>query len=924
MDLRHVLMLIFGFMVGTSAFGQRFGGNPAGKKWWQINNAAVRVIYPAGLDSQAAEIAALALELRQQTTSTLGTKHKKIDIVLQNEPVISNGYVGLAPYRSEFYMNPPTGNFELGSLPWHKQLALHEFRHAQQYANFNKGLSRLGAVILGQEGQALVNAMAVPDWFFEGDAVFQETSWSEQGRGRIPAFFNDYKNLWSTNTRAGWQQLRNGSLKHQYPGHYVLGYMLVAYGRLHYGADFWAKVTDDALRFKGVFYPFQKAVQRQSGKPFPQFTRDALAYFKKETALSTVPLRRERFVSHELFPQPNGEGGYISHYQSYREIPSFRNITDAGERKIRTRDISTDNYFSSRSGRIVYSAFYSDPRWNWKEYSDIILIDTSGKRIRLTHRGRFFSPDINEAGSLIAAVENDRTGHSDLILLDAATGEKHSAFPGQGRVFTYPKFLNDSTVITAVRLVDGRMELAEIQPGAGRYKSLTTPTHAVYGVPSFDENYLYVTQSVGLHDRILRISRTRGETEYLPTSMSYNPVPASGRLLTNRYTLNGWRVEWTDNSNWQKLSAEQYTKTYADAALNQGMGNLYRIRKDSSQPKRYAGLTRPFNLHSWRPYYEDPEWSFTVYGQNVLNTFQTEIAYTYNENEKSNRIGAAAIYGGLFPFIRANADYTIGREVRSSAGMETLDEINAGVGIQIPLQFTGGQYYRNLSLLAAFNAKKIDYTGSSATRYRDYSFNFLRGAISYAAHIQQAVQHIFPRFGYSVQADFRKALGNFSSRQLLASGSLYLPGLAKSHSIVLQGAIQQRDSSSGYIFSNSFPYARGYASYNFYRMEKFGINYHFPIAYPDWGFGQIVYFLRIRPNLFYDYSRIGDNFRYPDGKVRYTRFNQRSTGVELFFDTRWWNQQPISFGLRYARLLDSDFDGRAENRFEFILPIDLF
>jgi hypothetical protein len=37
--------------------------------------------------------------------------------VLQNQTTISNAYVGLGPFRSEFFLTPAQNSFELGSLP---------------------------------------------------------------------------------------------------------------------------------------------------------------------------------------------------------------------------------------------------------------------------------------------------------------------------------------------------------------------------------------------------------------------------------------------------------------------------------------------------------------------------------------------------------------------------------------------------------------------------------------------------------------------------------------------------------------------------------------------------------------------------------------------------------------------------------------
>src|SRR5438045_6458972 len=75
-------------------------------------------------------------------------------------------------------------------------------------------------------------------------------------------------------------KLRNGSFKHFVPDHYALGYLLVAYGREKYGESFWKNVTHDAASYKGLFYPFQKAIKKYSGKSYVEFRNEAFDYFK--------------------------------------------------------------------------------------------------------------------------------------------------------------------------------------------------------------------------------------------------------------------------------------------------------------------------------------------------------------------------------------------------------------------------------------------------------------------------------------------------------------------------------------------------------------------------------------------------------------------------------------------------------------------
>ena len=130
--------------------------------------------------------------------------------------------------------------------------------------------------------------------------------------------------------------------------------------------------------------------------------------------------------------------------------------------------------------------------------------------------------------------------------------------------------------------------------------------------------------------------------------------------------------------------------------------------------------------------------------------------------------------------------------------------------------------------------------------------------------------------------------------------------------------MQQRDSSI-YRFSNSFPFSRGYSGENFYRMYGFGINYNLPLFYPDWGFANLVYFLRIRANTFFDYT--GVPYYATNGKDVASQY--RSAGIEIYLDTKWWNELALSFGIRYSRLLDPDYEGRGPNQWELILPLNI-
>src|SRR5206468_11234885 len=190
-----VLFIFIGAMI-ANAGAQQFGGFPPYTHWKQINSDTARIIFTAGVEEQAERIATLIHKAAADTPFALGSQLRKINIILQSRTTLANGYVALAPFRSEFYLIPGSDVFEFGNLPWYENLAVHEYHHVQQYNNFRHGLSKGFYYLFGEGGLALANAITIPDWFFEGDAVHTETALTSQGRGRLPFFLNVYRSLW--------------------------------------------------------------------------------------------------------------------------------------------------------------------------------------------------------------------------------------------------------------------------------------------------------------------------------------------------------------------------------------------------------------------------------------------------------------------------------------------------------------------------------------------------------------------------------------------------------------------------------------------------------------------------------------------------------------------------------------------------------
>ncbi len=918
---KAITALLLLLLTVVHGYGQRFGGNPPSVKWRQIDSDTARIIFPQGLERQAATVANLIHRLDRISAPTIGNMHRKINVVLQNRTVNSNGYVALGPYRSEFFVTPRQNSFELGSLPWESTLALHEFRHVQQFNNFRQGVSKWIYYAFGEEGLALANSAAVPDWFFEGDAVFQETWFSSQGRGDLPYFLNSFKSIWSAGKDYSWMKLRNGSYRDLVPDHYPLGYMLVSYGRKKYGVDFWKKVTADAVKFNKVFYPFQHAIKKYSGVDFARFRSDALNYFKDSLASSTDSAARyagkfRHLVAHELFPQWTDSNHIIYLKSDYDHIPAFvfRDIHSGRETKIRVKDISTDNYFSLKNNFIVYSGYEINPRWGWEDYAVIKLLNhKTGTRKTITHRTKYFSPDISEDGKTIIAVHWDPRGASGLHLISTSSGKIIRQIPNSEElIYTYPKFMGNDSIVTAVRNKNGEMALMSVHLPSGQHHQLTPFTMNVMGFLNVSQDTVNFSMTEKGRDKLFMY--VGGKTYELSPPWQdgsagyYQLASKNGKQVWTTYTAAGYHIV-TGLLKPILFRPESRKKIEGDDLLANLKLRNYDVKK---YPSTY-GL---FNFHSWRPFISDPEYAYSITGENILNTFRSELYFIYNSNELYKETGASFSYAGLFPVISASGSFTFDRRFVNTTETRTWNEFNASIGMSVPLSFIHGINTTRVQPSAALVNKQLFYTGASKNQFGNRQFNSSDISLSVTNQENRAIKNIFPRFAQSLYLRHRAVLNKFTARQWGVDGSFFFPGLFTNHSLVVQGAYQSRDTGQQYNFTNTFSFARGYSDVNYPRMWKAGVNYHFPIAYPDWGFGNILYLLRVRGNAFFDFSRI-KSLRTGE------RFDFRSLGLEVYLDSRWWNQLPLSFGLRYSRVLDGKILGLRPNQWEFILPLNV-
>jgi len=734
-------------------------------------------------------------------------------------------------------------------------------------------------------------------------------------------------------------KLRSGSLRDYTPDQYTLGYAVVAYGYDRYGSDFWRRVTQDATRFRGLFYPFNKAVERYSGKTYKQFTQDALSLFREQTqredadSLAFITSGQRYNVVDYLYPHVAGMDSLIVTRQSYRDISAFYLLANGKEKKIRVKDYVLDDYFSYRNGRIVYAAYRSDPRWLNRNYSDLRLLDAhTGRQRPLRFRTRYFSPDINESGSEVIAVHVGADGSSALHRLNTSDGSLIAAVPNPANYFfTQTKYINDSAVVSAVRHPDGTMALIRVDLTGGEARALTPFSYRVLGYPYVSGDAVYFSMMSGegqrATDQIYRVSFSTGIIQQVTgtnTGIYHPTVDGKGRLVASAFTASGQRLFSCPDRPSSEGESRHTNNTpdmigTSDTDGLVGTGSLYGTSIDPQPVTRVPKTFRLFNFHSARPYSEDPEWGYRIYGNNILSTFTNTITLSYNRNEGSNTFGYDFAWGGWYPVLRSGVSYSLNRYVDTAVGAGiNFNSARVYGGLRLPLSFIGGRTFKYLSASADYYIEQVPYIGIGKDIFSNKALHYSSWNLSFSNVSRQARQHILPRYAQSLSLSYRESYTFQDSRKLVATAAMYWPGFSVNHNLVLRAALQKRDTLPD-LFSNNFPYSRGYQGLSTRQMMKWGADYHFPLLYPDAGIGNIFFIQRLRSAAFFDYTvaraRIGGLL---------TDIVNRSVGGELYADGKLWNALPFSIGVRYSHLLDTDLrNPGATGRWEIILPINL-
>ncbi len=931
--MKNSVLFLFVSFISLHLFSQQ---NPGSLKWNEINSEHAKIIFPAGLENQAQKTANLIDYLYPLETKTVKGKPKKLPLIIYNQSTVSNGFVGLRPWRSAWYVTPSQYAADLGSEDWFYTLGSHEFRHAVQYAKSNQRFTKLMSIFLGQTG-TLIGQYSYPYWYFEGDAVCTETALSNSGRGRIPQFEMGIRTILLSNQKIKYDKAKFRSYKTFYPGHYNLGWLLTSYAREHYGADIWDKTLESSSKFSFWPYAFSMALKHHTGLNEKNLYKKAMhdldsSWTNKIKNLKTSDIKvinNARKKSWTKYTEPNfiDDTHILVKKSSMKsDITSFYMIDNYGkEYKIQATDAGI---VSAGKRKAVWSRKYPDLRWQLRDYSDIIVFDIATKKEkRLTEKQKLFAPAISPDGKKIAAVEYKENMQCALVVLDAETGKILKRFLAENNDFyRTPSWNSDNNQVVFTKSNEYGTQISILDTEKGLTKDITKRFFENIGRPAFYKNFIIYNSPYNGIGNIYAIDIDT-KKRFQITSVKfgcYNPRIKDNKMLFINYSAEGYDIaEITlKENNWKPIEEVTYIGLHtADILQKQEQGknamNPDLIPNKTFDIKKYSRLKHAVNIHSWGFYSEPastfsaddifnykPKVGFNVYSANILNTVYGSLGGSYDINENTLSSDISLIFKRFYPEFSVSGGWAQ-RSVNYDEGNDRWEESTATFNTSVPLNFSSGVYSKGARLNASYSfiqKKDKDY------RFLNESLNGNFSALAYSGYLysfrHQATQDINPKFGYFAYALYQHTPFNTNiyGHQFSLLASAYLPGIFKHHSVNIKlGFEQQRNDYDGnnyYWFNSPQSFPRGFEYKGFDRFTSFQANYAFPVWYPDFNIGPFVYFKRIRANIFYDIAglnRIGSE----------NTDTYQSGGLEVFLQMYVLRlQEPIEIGGRVSYLLD--------------------
>ncbi|MBN2613745.1 MAG: hypothetical protein JXB00_19465 [Bacteroidales bacterium] len=901
---------------------------PPSLRWYKISTPGYRVFFPKGLENEALKAASLMDYITEIVPGFYDKPRKPVSLYLHNQTVTANGYVALAPRHMAWFIHASQDVDMLGSSDWLNTLALHEYRHVVQFDYLNRNLTLFLTTLFGEAGLSFASLWAVPMWYYEGDAISSETLFGRQGRGRLPAFEMEMKATFAgSGNRYTYNQAYLRSYRRHIPNHYYLGYYMHTHVSNNYGVEKWPLVMERVTKNPFSPYSFSTGLKKVTGANLKNTYKNTFndliprweeSYKPLPANIQPLPFKKSKVYTNYRYGHFLEDSTLVSLKFGMADAPSLVLINNQGKEKV-LRGLNNSDFISSNGRLIAWCTVERDARYGMRDFSDIMLYDHEyGTIKRLTYKSKYVSPAVSPSGKMIAAVyyNPDRTYRLDI--LNASDGSLVKSFSFEGYIRT-PSWSHDEKQLVFTLASDNLISLVTLNLETGEENKVISATDENISKPVFRNDFILFVSSARGNNEVHAINPANNK-RYIALAGGYgffNPSQTDNtdEIVIESYTPDGYRLySWVpDFSEFEVFEKPVKTNHFINPTVEKG--NYSDIFKDfvpankDFKIKRYNLFTDGLKLHSWAILPSNHGVQGIVYINDPLSVAGFTAGIHYNQNEQNTFQYLGFNYSGFFPIVSvqlANGNRTLFRDESDNATVNFYQwaENSLSADIFVPLNISFEAMVSNVEFSGGYDyifIRNMDEQYKDIFDIGNGSFGSLNAGFSFIAYKQKALRDIYPSTGISLNAGYYRTLpaSDYKGSLLSLSGTLFLKGLLKHHSLRLQMAYESQDpgetGDAGYIYSSEVLFYRGYENIFTNRITKISADYSLPLAYPDLGLGSVLYIKRIRANLFTDM-----------GKGESSNFSREyfSFGADLIFDVNFFRFLPeidLGIGAVYAK-----------------------
>ena len=932
------IFCLFAWLLAHNVHAQFYesGTEPASVRWQQIHTEHFRVIFPTDAVQEGQRAANILEYIHQAGGKTLNRQPAKIPVVLHNRTAFSNGFVTWAPKRSEWFLTPPQSNY---AQDWLEQLAVHEYRHVVQIDKLNQGFTKAMGLLVGQQAVGAVSGL-LPLWFLEGDAVATETALSNAGRGRNPAFEMPLRTIALSGNYQKYDKALFGSYRDYVPNHYELGYQMVSWTREQYGAKTFDTSVDFVARNPYFFflYPFKLGIRKETGYYTGQLYRNAFTDLTKRwneqdkytnfDAIAPITKRANKLYVNYRSPKYLNDSIFIALKTGIAQIAQWVKVDGNGrEQTIHTPGLINSERVSYANGLLAWTEQVQDVRWSNRSYSVVKMYNIhTGMEKTLRQRARYFSPVFSPDGATIAVVDAPVTGACAIVLIDFFTGEEKDRLPNpNGVLLQTPAWCRDGkSLLVIVNNKDGK-SIVRMDIATGQTITVLPPSYNDISHPVDGGQHAFFTAYYNGITNVYAVDYRTGRVMQVTSSRfgAFDPqVNAAGdKLAYADYSAKGYDLVEIklDAAKW--IPVDQLTdhslKMYETLVRQEGFNIQDSVIPEMQyQTKPYRKWLNLVNVHSWAPLYYEVDASdvastelypgVVLLSQDLLGNLTSSAGYSWRGY---NAFHAGFTYKGLYPVIDFKIDH--GGQGVASPGSDDFHpkHTNTRLNIRsyIPFALTRNRWITGVIPQIKF-ACSNNYLYSPTTE--SYQKGLWEMGYSFQAYryLKMSVRDLAPRAGILAQGAFQHAPWN--SKQLghiyYVYGRVYLPGIARHHSLQLSG-IWQQQAPKYFMFNSIVRFPRGYLRNITEKLSIGTVDYSLPLCYPDWNITRLVYLKRMSANLFCDIAQ--NQYRKRDSnanRIIWQKDNLRSIGIDLLADVNLLQINfPVKTGIRTVYVPDT-------------------